>query len=373
MVTVLAMVLATWPWTANTGNAGQCFVSNGAGNTPSWQACPGSGAPTDATYWTGSANATLSAEHNLGALSTGLVLNTAGTPSAYAGSTCGANQWATSTNASGALTCSQPAFSDLSGAATDSQIPNTITVDLATAATALAANPADCAADRYATTIAASGALTCAQVSLSAGVTGTLPIGNGGTGQTAAGAAFDALSPVTTRGDMVYRSATSNARLAVGTNGQCLTSNGTDPTWGSCSAGGGAPRNTITLAANYDNNAFTAAPADVCTLAGTNLGTTYKVFGSPAIVTMDDFTAARITVRYKNAGGQSGTVTCEVKNFTDGTVLVGPTAGTTSTTCTEQTATAAIALTGQKVVWCECKSTTGTDDPIFGPCTLELA
>jgi hypothetical protein len=41
----------------------------------------GSGAPTDAQYWVGAANGTLSAEHNLGALSNGFVYNTAGTPS----------------------------------------------------------------------------------------------------------------------------------------------------------------------------------------------------------------------------------------------------------------------------------------------------
>lgn len=54
-------------------------------------------------------------------------------------------------------------------------------------ATALAADPADCASDRYATTIAASGVLTCAQVSLTAGVTGTTPVANGGTGITSLG------------------------------------------------------------------------------------------------------------------------------------------------------------------------------------------
>lgn len=53
---------------------------------------------------------------------------------------------------------------DASGAVTDAQVPNTITVDLATAATGLAANPADCGANQFATTIAASGALTCAPV-----------------------------------------------------------------------------------------------------------------------------------------------------------------------------------------------------------------
>ena len=46
----------------------------------------------------------------------------------------------------------------------DAHIPDTITINLAAAATALAANPADCAANQFATTIAASGALTCAAI-----------------------------------------------------------------------------------------------------------------------------------------------------------------------------------------------------------------
>lgn len=54
-------------------------------------------------------------------------------------------------------------------------------------ATALAANPADCSANNFATAIDASGTLTCAQVSLTAGVTGTLPVANGGTGITSLG------------------------------------------------------------------------------------------------------------------------------------------------------------------------------------------
>lgn len=53
-------------------------------------------------------------------------------------------------------------YAPLSHTHTDADIPNSITIDLATAATALAANPADCSANQFATTIAASGALTCA-------------------------------------------------------------------------------------------------------------------------------------------------------------------------------------------------------------------
>ena len=39
--------------------------------------------------------------------------------------------------------------------------------------------------------------------------------------------------PTTTEGDMIYRTSGSPGRLAVGASGKVLTSNGTDPTWGS--------------------------------------------------------------------------------------------------------------------------------------------
>jgi hypothetical protein len=47
-----------------------------------------------------------------------------------------------------------------------------------------------------------------------ANATGTLAIGKGGTGQTTATAAFDALAPTTTLGDVIYHDGTDNVRLA---------------------------------------------------------------------------------------------------------------------------------------------------------------
>jgi len=44
-------------------------------------------------------------------------------------------------------------------------------------------------------------------------------------------------SPLTTEGDLYYYHSSANARFPIGTNGQCLTSNGTDPVWGSCGGG----------------------------------------------------------------------------------------------------------------------------------------
>lgn len=59
-------------------------------------------------------------------------------------------------------------------------------------------------------------AMTASNVNLTSEVTGALPIANGGTGQTTASAAFDALSPTTTDGDIIYRNATTNVRLGAG-------------------------------------------------------------------------------------------------------------------------------------------------------------
>jgi hypothetical protein len=75
--------------------------------------------------------------------------------------------------------------------------------------------------------------------STSALTTGTLPLTAGGTGQTTKAAAFNALSPVTTTGDLIIgNGSNSNTRLGIGTNGQVLTSNGTTASWQSGGGGG---------------------------------------------------------------------------------------------------------------------------------------
>jgi hypothetical protein len=61
-------------------------------------------------------------------------------------------------------------------------------------------------------------------------VTGIVAIANGGTGQITQTAAFDALSPNTTKGDLIVYDGTDNVRFPVGTNTYVLTADSTTAT-----------------------------------------------------------------------------------------------------------------------------------------------
>lgn len=109
-----------------------------------------------------------------------------------------------------------------------------------------------------------------------ANVTGVVAIANGGTGQTTAVAAFDALSPATTKGDLIVSNGTDNVRLAVGTNNFVLTADSTTATgikWAAASGGSsnittlGLWENNATISANYTigtgNNAMSSGPVTI--------------------------------------------------------------------------------------------------------------
>lgn len=105
-------------------------------------------------------------------------------------------------------------------------------------------------------TIAASDVPTLNQntTGTSSNVTGVVALINGGTGTAAASAnaAFNALSPMTTGGDLIYGGAAGVAtRLTNGSAGQVLTSNGTTlaPSWGMAS--GSVARNIVSKTSAY--------------------------------------------------------------------------------------------------------------------------
>jgi len=106
-----------------------------------------------------------------------------------------------------------------------------------------------------------------------ANVTGTVAIANGGTGQTTASAAFNALSPITSTGDLILGNGTNSAtRLAIGTNGYILTSNGTTASWAAAPATGLTITST-TSNTNY-NLGFQSASSGTTTVDYVNTGFT---------------------------------------------------------------------------------------------------
>jgi len=119
---------------------------------------------------------------------------------------------------------------------------------------------ADIPALSYVTSVAASvpaflsiaGSPITSSGTLAISYSGTaLPIANGGTGQTTAAAAFNALSPVTTTGDLIIGNGTNSAtRLAIGANNYVLTSNGTTATWAVATGSGATISNDTATATN---------------------------------------------------------------------------------------------------------------------------
>ena len=97
------------------------------------------------------------------------------------------------------------------------------------------------------------------QVNLATAVTGTLPISNGGTGATSATAAFDALAPTTTQGDLIIYNGTDNVRLPIGTANYVLVSNGTTASWAQVSLTAGVTGTLPTGNGGTGLTTFTAA------------------------------------------------------------------------------------------------------------------
>lgn len=170
---------------------------------------------------------------------------------------------------------------------------------------------------------------------------GAIAIAYGGTGATSASGAFDALSPMTTGGDIIYGGASgTGTRLANGASGQYLQSNGgtSAPSWVTPASAGNLPWTEVTgtsqsAAVNNGyicNNASrvtvtlptTAAVGDVVRIVGKGAGGWRLAQNSSELVYFDDVTTTTGVGGYLESSKQHNciTVICTVAN-TEWTVI----------------------------------------------------
>ena len=142
------------------------------------------------------------------------------------------------------------------------------------------------------------------KIGLTTHVSGTLPVANGGTGATTATAAFDALSPTTTVGDIIYEATGPTAtRLGIGTTGQVLTVSGGIPSWATPTTG------TVTTVGFTGGliSVATATTTPALTVAGTSGGIVY--FSSASTWASSAALAASSIVLGGGAGAAPATTT----------------------------------------------------------------
>lgn len=146
-------------------------------------------------------------------------------------------------------------------------------------------------------------------------VTGTVAIANGGTGQTTKIAAFDALSPVTTKGDLIVGDGTDNVRLPVGADGLVLQADSTQTTglkWAAAGSSGATITNDTATSTNVYPTFTAATSGTLSTIYTSNAKLLYKP--STGELTSEHLVAGNgifvnsltIDVSYTIAAGTSG-------------------------------------------------------------------
>ncbi len=126
-----------------------------------------------------------------------------------------------------------------------------------------------------------------------------LPITSGGTGQVTAAAAFNALSPMTTTGDMVYdSSAATAARLAIGSTGNVLTVAGGIPSWAPPATSGTVTSVAMTVPTflSIAGSPVTSSGTLAVSLSGTALPATSGGTGVTSLGSLTEATSSVLTI-----------------------------------------------------------------------------
>jgi len=172
--------------------------------------------------------------------------------------------------------------------------------------------------------LSVSGSPITSSGTLAVSLSGTaLPIANGGTGQTSKSAAFDALSPTTTKGDLIAYDTGTNVRVGVGTDGQVLTADSTQTAgvkWATPSSGSTfldnafAVQNSSTTSKQMEVSLSGATASTIATLTfaqTTSKSYTFPDFQGTLLSSADN----EIILTGGNGGGYGSTNTC-IRRYT---------------------------------------------------------
>ena len=146
----------------------------------------------------------------------------------------------------------------------------------------------------------------------------TIAIANGGTGATTKTAAFDALSPMTTAGDIIYGGTSgTGTRLAKGSDGQVLTLASGVPTWTSGVSTITSKTASYTLTTS-DNYVIASSGSGITFTLPTAAGNTGKEFTikniSSSNVTIATTSSQKIVVDAANSAATTATLGVEASN-----------------------------------------------------------
>ncbi len=292
--------------------------SGGPGGNPAWAAVT-SGTNLGQTLLIGDGTV-------LSATGSGAIIATAADALTVDPTACATNLFVRDMSASGSFTCVQPDFSNLSGTATDAQIPNNITVTLAGTATSLAADPTDCSSGQAPLGINASGTASgCFAVQLSdtdLSQIAALSCTDGQIAKKVSG--VWACSADSTGGaptfDTVGSGTNTTATLTVGTGGAIVPS-------------GSGSITATTLAANGGNCAAGSFPlgvdavgaAETCTDAATQteLNTHGALTGTSAHSAASSNTASALVSRDASGNFSAGTITATLSGNASSATTAG--------------------------------------------------